>query len=717
MTLYDGSIQARCSVTYLVWKLDKDQTVVKFVTGRTLLAPQVKVSVPKMEVGAALMASRVCLMIGQGLAQEQIILQETLNIGDSSIVLGLLAKQSPILKEYFAVRCGEIHRNTNIYSQTQPGPLHWRHIGGKYNTADKATRKRFPTTDDWTEWLNGPSFLHSPRESWPLSNSSDFETQSFLITTETETNNEVITSDSTTTESETNNETTASTPVARHIFKVEKISEDVKQKLWSIAEKRSSYQKVLRITAFFLRLCTKQKEPDKVLKPHELEKAEHLWINLMQEALIVKFNKQKLISLRPVVQNDVIVCQGRFDEKNLLQLYGYPRLILLGKNKMSKLLLEKFHQTSGHTAVDTMMDLARNAGYWIIEGAKLAKQIWSSCYECRRRYKKLLEQQMCKVVPQRFVQHAWSTVNLDLFGPVVISDSVKRRVKSKAWGLVLIDATLSGCVHLELLDSYSCDSLLRGLRRFQAYRGIPQKYVSDPGSQLTAVGRMQNVAKLGLLEEKIIQEFFGNQKTQFEFIPAASQHYNGLSENAVRKLKRILVHVLENESLTYSEIATFFCECMSTINSRPIGRIKSHHPLGCILTPNHLLLGRNSPETSSIKDFIPDTSKSRRYYHILNLTKGFWNQLMKSAYQSLLPSPKWHKKQENLSINSIVFILYDSRVCKTWKLGRVLAVHEGPDGQVRHCDVEYVNPSGKLAVVNRAIQTLSLLWRPGEGYD
>merc|ERR1719319_1811030 len=96
------------------------------------------------------------------------------------------------------------------------------------------------------------------------------------------------------------------------------------------------------------------------------------------------------------------------------------------------------------------------------------------------------------------VSNPWRVVSLDLFGPLVIKDTVKRRVSGKGWG-ILFNCASTRAVHMDLTQDYSCDSILQAVQRFTSLRGNPQKFISDQGTQLKA-------AASGLSEKKTQEE-------------------------------------------------------------------------------------------------------------------------------------------------------------------------------------------------------------------
>ena len=77
---------------------------------------------------------------------------------------------------------------------------------------------------------------------------------------------------------------------------------------------------------------------------------------------------------------------------------------------------------------------------------------------------------------------------VDLFGPVIIKDMIKKRTCGKGYG-VIFNCLATRAVYIDLTDGYDTDSFILVLRRFISIRGHPVKIRLDPGSQLVAAGK------------------------------------------------------------------------------------------------------------------------------------------------------------------------------------------------------------------------------------
>ena len=107
---------------------------------------------------------------------------------------------------------------------------------------------------------------------------------------------------------------------------------------------------------------------------------------------------------------------------------------------------------------------------WIIKGARLAKSIVHKCYECKLRHKPLQGQKMAPLHPWRIgPAPIFSSVAVDLFGPLEFRDMVKKRVTGKGWGVMFV-WTATTAIHIELTESYSIDAFLQAMKRFMCMK-------------------------------------------------------------------------------------------------------------------------------------------------------------------------------------------------------------------------------------------------------
>ena len=105
---------------------------------------------------------------------------------------------------------------------------------------------------------------------------------------------------------------------------------------------------------------------------------------------------------------------------------GYDKVqlpLMTPKHRYIVLLLKKIHEED-HGGDGRVVDKARSK-FWIPQAGKVVKCIRRNCFECKRIEKRLQNQIMAPLPTFRMmVSNPWRVVSLDLFGPLVVRDSV-----------------------------------------------------------------------------------------------------------------------------------------------------------------------------------------------------------------------------------------------------------------------------------------------------
>ena len=284
---------------------------------------------------------------------------------------------------------------------------------------------------------------------------------------------------------------------------------------------------------------------------------------------------------------------------------------------------------------------------------------------------------------------AFTNTALDLFGPFSIKDSVKKRTKCKAYG-VIFNCLSTRAVYLDLIDGYSTESFMDGFRRFISIRGCPRHIYSDCGSQLNAFNNELKIMLSGLKWEDI-QNYARRNGGEIEwtFTAAHAQWQNGVSEALIKSVKRSLIIAIGDSVLTYSQLQSTLFEVGNILNQRPIGIKPSNDiELGKYLCPNDLLLGRTTGHAPLYK-----VENCPSYESILNFNDKivdlFWKKWLRDFWPSLIIRQKWHFEKRNLCVGDIV-IFQDSNMIKAcWKMGEIVIANEGKDGKVRNVNIRY----------------------------
>ena len=193
--------------------------------------------------------------------------------------------------------------------------------------------------------------------------------------------------------------------------------------------------------------------------------------------------------------------------------------------------------------------------------------------------------------------------------------------------------------------------------------------VSDKGSQLTSAKKYVNC-----------------------------QYRNGLAESRVKALKSSLSHMMtstiicDKPTLFYTELQVILARAASIVNDRPVGaRGLTEYDLQP-LTPNMLLLGSTGGGSMQVSEDIVENYSGASKYHE-ELLDVWWKKWEVQVFPHLLPFGNYKDTQRctNLRPGDICLLRYDGKICRTYKLCRVISTILDHTGLVRTVKVGYRN--------------------------
>jgi hypothetical protein len=159
----DGSWEACCTLVYLRWERENGTACCRLITGKTQVAPKVKITIPRMELVAAMNSVRLAKKTRESL---KIPLAGTRYFTDSSAVLGMLRTESSKFNKFVGARVSEVKVNSNVEDE-------WRWLEGNWNPADLGTRSRATPKDmiPGSEYQEGKPWTVEPESTWPCKKS------------------------------------------------------------------------------------------------------------------------------------------------------------------------------------------------------------------------------------------------------------------------------------------------------------------------------------------------------------------------------------------------------------------------------------------------------------------------------------------------------------------------------------------------------------------
>ena len=435
----------------------KIKTELAFVLGKARVAPMKVMTVPKLELQAALLAARLKNEIIQALT---VTVNQVFMWADSTTVLQWINsnEKQPI---FVANRVCETLEYTSVDQ--------WNHVATKDNPADAGTRGMSAEVLQLSSWVNGPHFLSN--SSFPFVPNKDVINNIKLGV-----NQAVIIEDTVSLATSVKKQTT---PVPS-LFPFDKFS---------------SYQKYLRIAAYVLRLLPKHagyRNPDgSITDPTELDEAERHLQYLVQgesfeaerkDLLDNKFVKRssRIAPHSPFISpNGLIRSTGRI--KRLTEVgfnLKYP-IILDARHPFLKLFLEHTHVKPYHQGVEYLRSIVQEH-YTVLKLRSSLRSIKAHCLRCREFPAVTMLPIMSDLPKERLAYQSppFTNTGVDYFGPFYVT---VRRTTEKRWGFFFTCLT-TRAVHVEIVTSMDTSSCVMGVERFVSRRGTPAMIWSDNGT-------------------------------------------------------------------------------------------------------------------------------------------------------------------------------------------------------------------------------------------
>ena len=585
----------QCSYIRLVD--EKNRVHCCLVMGKSRVTPLKPVTIPRLELTAAVVSSKISCMLRKELDYAEM---KEVFWTDSKTVLGYINNDARRFHVFVGNRVQEIRERTS--------PNQWHYVGTKSNPADIATRGTgAQELVDNTLWWNGPDFLWNLPEDW----SSVDDVPSIP----------------------------PEDPEVKKVFaRATQIREprllSLQERLtyfssWHRAKKaiavclrlQKRFQKIATSDSQSERKNAKKQEGIVTYKPvdaRELKYAEQQIIKIVQneafrdEVQLLKDVKARQQAVDQDTSKDKIKTMKRLsslykldpflDEDGLLRVGGRLRqssvpyevkhpVILPKKGHVTNLVLCHYHKLVQHQGRGITQNEVRASGFWIIGGSSVVSNHISKCVSCRRLRGGPQEQKMANLPKDRLEPappFAFSAV--DYFGPWYIKEG-RREVKRYE---VLFTYPASRAVHIEVASSLSTDSFLNAYRRFVGRRGPVQHLRSDQGTNFVGA-RNELQQELAMLEhDKIRQELVKRNCDWVDFktnVPEAS-HMGGVWERQIRTVRNVLASLLTQHAAQLDDetLRTFMVEAENIVNCRPltVDTINSSQ-LPEPLTPNHLL--------------------------------------------------------------------------------------------------------------------------------
>lgn len=693
-TFVDASELGYAAVCYFRFT-EGEQISCSLVGSKSRVAPIKFVSIPRLELQAAVVGSRLAKSIEEG---HSIKITRRYFWTDARDVMCWLKSDHRKYSQFVAFRVGEILEATELSE--------WQWLPGKTNVADEGTKwNGHPSFDVQSRWYSGPPFLSRPKEDWP-STSFNQETVEELRPTllhhYINEGNDMLRPEN---YSNWNRLQRMSALVLRFPANIRRKMKDVpllRGPLTSeeLAEAQTFLYKRAQWECYGIEMTT--------LSRHE---------NPIGKSTLPRTNS--LYKLSPSLDiTGLLRIHSRIDACDFAGENTQFPIVLPRSHPLTKLVLQDIHEKYHHQCNETFVNEVRRK-FYIPKVRVECNRVRRECQRCKIRRAKPDPPMMANLPKERLAAYVrpFSYVGVDYFGPYQVT--VRRRPE-KRWG-VLVTCLTTRAIHIEIANSLSTDSCIMALNNCFGRRGTPIQIISDRGTNFVGASKELKEAQALIDNHKLASEFT-TPSTTWRFNPPASPHMGGSWERLIQTVKRILSEMKLNHSPTDEVLRSSMIKIENIVNSRPLTHVPIDDESSPALTPNHFLVG----SSNGSKPLVPYSDSAKAVKHSWQtsdiLANYFWKRWVNEYAPEITRRTKWFSPAKPIAVGDVVIIVDSAFPRNCWPKGRVIAINTSKDGQVRSATVQtitgiYERPVVKLAVLDIAGNGSMLDQGPPAGGD
>lgn len=442
----DASRQGYSAAAYFRVKNVDGRVHCSFVMGKARLIPIREISIPRLELTAAVISVKLSHVIRDEL---DLTVNKVIYWTDSTSVLKCINNETKGSHAFESNRLTIIHDGST--------PQQWRYVNREDNPADdgsKGLKLDVLTKND--RWLTGPKFLWREEECWPamveiLTLTDDDpevrkENQTYVASTRRDVMEELMVYYS----SRWKLKVAVSWWLRYKRYLKNKIlqrreSSSTKQEL----EERSGYLTLdeLHEAENEIRRCIQRKQFPEVIALQS-EEDQRLVKRLMKKT------GASISKLNPQVHDGLLRVGGRIGQAPLSYDLRHP-VILPYKHHVTALIIN--HLKVGHMGQESVLSLLRQK-FWILKGRYAVRRVLNKCFDCQKRKAEPAEQFMADLPKHRITpsEPTFTYVGIDFFGTIEVKQG---RLLLKRYGCLFTCLTVRA-VHIEILHSVSADSMI-----------------------------------------------------------------------------------------------------------------------------------------------------------------------------------------------------------------------------------------------------------------
>ena len=665
----DSSTEAYGFVAYAC----SEENEKTFLFAKSKLAPMNKgkeLSVPTLELMGVVLSLKCLPTILE--AYKSIKFQFVNICVDAQVVLNWLLTGEPKVKSKFVRnRVLEVNQLISEIKSDYNFPVIFRYVNTEQNPADLITRglsyKKYLSNKQF--WLQGPEWLTNDFTQWPdaplLSVSPDYKHKVSV-------------------------HFTARVPkVNTGIFNINNFS---------------SYEKLLRCTAYVFKLVSKVKGGDPKVK------ALNYWIKVAQSEHFYKeidflknVNNESNKTVPPLVSNlnlflddnGIIRSRGRIAKCLYFNYDVHNPVLLPNGHRFTALYISYCHAKVQHLGIGTTLNFLREQGFWIPRGRMAVKTVLSNCIICKKYNALAFKYPRFVDMPKHHMNlvKPFEHVGVDYTGHFWVKNANGQSSKM----FILIFTCLNiRAVHFELLPDMTTQNFLLAFQRFCNMYSIPQYLYSDNAKTFLKGGC--------ILQESLQSKEFKSELERCNIkhikIPLYSAWVGAAWERLIRVLKSCLYKVVGRAKLSYFELLTTLSNIKLAINSRPLTYRASTSNLEFITPNSFLKLHGNSSLILRGEDenvWVEDVDQ-KTLTRTLELQEEVFDNFKTLWYESYLLSLRersrnlyQNKWEDKIKVGDIVLIKSPIKPRPFWMMGRVLELVIGFDNKVRSVKLKQGN--------------------------
>jgi hypothetical protein len=667
----DASEKAYGAVIYTHVQYESGSNCVKLLCAKSRVAPVKTVSIPRLELCAALLLAQLLNSV-QTIYSSRLNKLNIIGYSDSVVVLNWIHSSPHRWQTFVSNRVARIHELVDFKI--------FRHVDGKHNPADCISRGLTPSQLlNHDMWFEGPSWLKTSVSEWPF---KPFKESSLDMPEE-------------------------------KTFSFSTISAEVPTPLLvDLASRMSSWSKLLHCIVYICRFAGMlMRQP--FVASSDLNFAEkRIIVELQGMHFAEDINKlqrglncsRAVQRLKPFLDGKLLRVGGRLRGSELSYQQQHP-VLLPAKGHIVDLIVDYYHKVNCHAGPDLLLSALRQK-YWILSARNVIRNRIFNCKWCFRLRPKAIIPEMADLKKCQIVQTVKPFVHTgtDFAGPFKLVISRRRGAKSLKAYICLFVCLTTKAIHIEVASDLSTDCFLSAFKRFLARRGPVSHVYSDCGRNYVGAKRCLSELDHVLFSSDYgvnFAELLAENRIEWHLNTPTAAHHGGVWESNVKSFKNHLYRVIGQQILSYEEMCTVVAQIEAVLNSRPLCRIVSSDPSEPIaLTPAHFLT-ITPLKCLPASEAISGHSLNSRFSLMNELVRSFWKRWRSEYLHNLQVRQKWCTSSNPIKVGQVVILSTDNVPVLHWPLGIIEDVMPGKDGVVRTVRVRttggsYLRPAVRL---------------------